>query len=171
MIRDCPKNMSVIRVECPLRTKEMGILQLQTSKLFVAINSKFFKNCAVSARTREYEIRTVWTRVNGDVFVLMSVIGYWTPSYIFYILRISIMQHKGPVHKRRPQSGEGCLSSADKGEWGSSDANVHTFWRKKLWIFEIYGVSARTRGVEPVRTFCEQSVFRDFVRTSFMDGP
>jgi len=29
------------------------------------------------------------------------------------------------------------------------------------------------QGVEPVRTFCGQggSIFRDFVRTSFMDGP
>jgi len=37
-------------------------------------------------------------------------------------------------------------------------------------------VSTRVReeGVEPVRTFCGQggrgSIFRDFVRTSFMDG-
>jgi len=32
---------------------------------------------------------------------------------------------------------------------------------KNSKFFEIYGMSARTRG----------SIFRDFVRTSFMDGP
>jgi len=44
--------------------------------------------------------------------------------------------------------------------------------------FEIYMVcphGQRGRGIEPVRTFCGQggreSIFRDFVRTSFMDGP
>jgi len=49
------------------------------------------------------------------------------------------------------------------------------FDSKTSKFFEIYSVSARTRGrgVKPVRTFCEQggkgSIFRDFVRTSFMD--
>jgi len=56
------------------------------------------------------------------------------------------------------------------------DANVRTFWCKR--IFEIYCVSART--VEPDGelsqfAFCRQwersSIFRDFVLTSFMDGP
>jgi len=38
--------------------------------------------------------------------------------------------------------------------------------------FEIYGVSARRREVEPVRTRREgEPIFYDFVRTSFMDGP
>jgi len=40
--------------------------------------------------------------------------------------------------------------------------------------FEIYGEFARTRGVEPVRTFCGQregSIFRDFVWKSFTYGP
>jgi len=50
------------------------------------------------------------------------------------------------------------------------------FGAKNFGLFEIYGVSARTRRerVESVRTFCGQgggSIFRDFVRTSFMDGP
>jgi len=50
------------------------------------------------------------------------------------------------------------------------------FGAKKLF-FEIYGVSARTRGegVKLVRILCGQgereSIFRDFVRTPFMDGP
>jgi len=43
--------------------------------------------------------------------------------------------------------GEG-LSSADKGR-GSSDADVRTFKAKTCF----YGVSARTRVVEPVRKF------------------
>jgi len=30
------------------------------------------------------------------------------------------------------------------------------FDAKIIGIFEIYGVTARTRGVEPVRTFCRQ---------------
>jgi len=49
------------------------------------------------------------------------------------------------------------------------------FGAKNFGFFETYGVSAWTRGVEPVRTFFLQgergSIFRDFVRTSFMDGP
>jgi len=48
------------------------------------------------------------------------------------------------------------------------------FGAKKFGILKIHVVSARTRrGVEPVQTFGGQegSIFRDFVRTSFMDGP
>jgi len=51
------------------------------------------------------------------------------------------------------------------------------FGANNIGIFEIYGVSAQTRGrgIEPVRTFCRQGrrgqFFWDFVRTSFMDGP
>jgi len=48
------------------------------------------------------------------------------------------------------------------------------FGAKIIGFFEIYGVSARTRGVDPVREFCGQrrreSIFHDFKRTSFMDG-
>jgi len=48
------------------------------------------------------------------------------------------------------------------------------FGAKTIGFLEIYVVSARKRGVEPVRTFLRQVggvIFRDFVRTSFMDGP
>jgi len=51
------------------------------------------------------------------------------------------------------------------------------FGAKNVGLVEIYGVSARTtgEGVEPVWTFFGQgksgSIYRDFVRTSFMDGP
>jgi len=86
----------------------------------------------------------------------------------------------------------GSLSSEDifrtRGDFSD---DVCSFSCKKLVFFEIYGVFARTRGkegwasakifrtrgegVEPVRTFCKQGgkvqFFRDFVRTSFMDGP
>jgi len=59
-----------------------------------------------------------------------------------------------------------------RGEEGSSDADVLTFIAKNFGSFEIYGVSARTREVEPVRTMREGgSIFHDFVRTSFMDRP
>jgi len=44
----------------------------------------------------------------------------------------------------------------------SSDADVRTFWCKKLQTFQIYGVSARKRGVEPVRTFCGQGEGQSF---------
>jgi len=42
---------------------------------------------------------------------------------------------------------------------------------KNIGFFEIYGVSAWTRRVEPVRTRGEEVNFRDFLQTSFMDGP
>jgi len=51
------------------------------------------------------------------------------------------------------------------------------FGAKNFGVLETYGVSTRTsgEGVKPVQTFCRQkekkSIFRDFVRTSFMDGP
>jgi len=49
------------------------------------------------------------------------------------------------------------------------------FGGKNFGFYKIYGESARTggRGIEPVRTFCEQSgsIFRNFVRTPFMDSP
>jgi len=51
------------------------------------------------------------------------------------------------------------------------------FGAKNFGFFEIFGVSARTRreGVELVQTFCGHggggSIFRDFLQSSFMDGP
>jgi len=46
------------------------------------------------------------------------------------------------------------------------------FRTKNFGFFEIYGVSAQVRRVEPVRTRGDEGIiFRDFVRTSFMDGP
>jgi len=49
------------------------------------------------------------------------------------------------------------------------------FGTKNFGFFKIYGVSAWTTGVEPVRIFCGQggreSIFYNFVQTSFMDGP
>jgi len=47
------------------------------------------------------------------------------------------------------------------------------FGAKNFGFFKIYGVSALTRGVEPVRTFCGQgggSNFHDFLRISYMEG-
>jgi len=63
------------------------------------------------------------------------------------------------VHKRRPQSrGRGlCPVRTFFGQGGgsASDVVVRTFWCKNLGFFEIYGVSARTRGQvdKPVLTF------------------
>jgi len=64
----------------------------------------------------------------------------------------------GAVHKGRPQSVKGGLSSADifrtRGG-GSSDVDVRTFLR--IGFFKIYGVSAQTRGEggEPGGLFAE----------------
>jgi len=94
----------------------------------------------------------------------------------------------GAVHKRRPQSrGRGCPVRTFFGLGGRRlfrCGRPHFFAQKKTaqktGFFEIYGVSAvRTNkgggGVEPVRSFYGQggrrSIFRDFVRISFMDGP
>jgi len=56
----------------------------------------------------------------------------------------------------------------------SSDADICTFWCKKLGFFEIYGVSEWIRGEFSQRRHfadrVEGSVFRDIVRTSHMDG-
>jgi len=81
--------------------------------------------------------------------------------------------------KRRPKSGGGGLSNADilrtRGEGCSSDAGVCTFWSKKLRTFRnLWCVRTDKGGGWPVRTFFgkgEGSIFRDFMRTSFMDGP
>jgi len=47
------------------------------------------------------------------------------------------MPRLGTVHKRRPQSGGfvQCGHFSDKGEGGSSDAGLRTFWRKKIRNF------------------------------------
>jgi len=50
------------------------------------------------------------------------------------------------VHKRRPQLGG--LSSADRGRGLFRCGRPH-FLAQNIGFFEIYGVSARTRGVEP----------------------
>jgi len=74
----------------------------------------------------------------------------------------------GAVHKRHPQSG--WLSSADimrtRGK-GSSDADVCTFWCKKLRVFQNLWC-VRT---DKDRERDGRSIFRDFVRASFMNGP
>jgi len=72
--------------------------------------------------------------------------------------------HVGPVHKRRPQLGEeGFVQCGHGGRGDSSDADVRTFCRKKLRIFRNLWCVRTDRG--------EGSIFRDFVRTSFTDGP
>jgi len=65
------------------------------------------------------------------------------------------------------------LSSADKGEVVLLQMlRPHFLVLKTPDFSEIYGVPARGGGVEPVRTRGERgSIFRDYVQTSFMDGP
>jgi len=89
----------------------------------------------------------------------------------------------GAVHKRRPQlGGRRGLSSANifrtTGRGSSSDVDVGTFWCKNHRVFRnLWCVRTDKRDrVEKVRTFCGQgrrggSIFRDIVRTSFMNGP
>jgi len=78
---------------------------------------------------------------------------------------LDYMMWYGVVHKRRSQSGRVALSSAARERGSSSDAEVRTFWCKKHRIFEIYGVSARTRGrgqffaILCGRPFCTAPVF------------
>jgi len=71
----------------------------------------------------------------------------------------------GDVHKRRLRSGEGvCPVRTFFGHGVRGILQIRTFAlfsAKNFGFFEIYSVSAHTRGV----------IFRDFARTSFMDGP
>jgi len=72
--------------------------------------------------------------------------------------------------------GEGPgLSRADK-EVRFFRWDVRTFWCKNLGFFEIYGVSARTRGLrwssaDILWTRGRRWIFRDFMQTYFMNGP
>jgi len=43
----------------------------------------------------------------------------------------------------------------------------HFLFAKNLGFFEMYGVSARTKGLSQCEQGGEGSIFRDFVRTSF----
>jgi len=68
---------------------------------------------------------------------------------------------------------EGCVQCghfSDNGEGGSADANICTFCSIKLGVFEIDGSSARMRGLNQM---CgqDESIFGNFVRMSFMNGP
>jgi len=88
------------------------------------------------------------------------------------------------VHKRRPQSGlKGfvwCGPFSEKGRGGVLQMWTPVlFGAKTIGFFEIYSVSTRTRGrggglvwasADIFWTREEGSIFRDFVRTSFMDG-
>jgi len=90
------------------------------------------------------------------------------------------------VHKRRPQLGrrEG-LYSADilrtRGEgfcrWRFFRCGRPSFLAQKSLDFSKFMLCLHgqgEKGVEPGQTFCVQgegSIFRDFVRTSFMEGP
>jgi len=77
------------------------------------------------------------------------------------------------VHKRQGERG---FVKRGQGGRGSSDVDTALFGAKIIGFFQnLCDVSAQTRGVEPLRTFFGQEgrglIFRDFVQTSFMDGP
>jgi len=83
----------------------------------------------------------------------------------------------------RSQGGEGGypVRTFCGQEESCSDVNDRTsslFVAKHFGFFKIYlcvRTDKKRGGAEPVRTFCGQggrrSIFHDFVRTSFMDGP
>jgi len=53
------------------------------------------------------------------------------------------------------------LSSVDifgQRGWGSSEADVCTFWYKDFGILKIYGVSAQTKGLSQCEYFVERRV-------------
>jgi len=66
----------------------------------------------------------------------------WSLQNMGHTLLGSVWKILGAVHKRRPQSGGWVCpvrTFADKGKGGSSDADVRTFWCKKLGLFKIHG--------------------------------
>jgi len=86
-------------------------------------------------------------------------------------------EHLGAVqHKTSAVRREGffqCWNFSDK--WRPSDADVRTFWDKKILIFRNWCVRTDKGGggssADILRTTRRGSIFRDFVRKSFMDGP
>jgi len=90
---------------------------------------------------------------------------------------IFLTEFFGTVHERRPQSGGRgfvqCGHFADKEGRGVLQMRTSAlFGAKNFGFFKIYGVSARLRREEGLN-HCGQrrSIFCDFVRMSFMDGP
>jgi len=112
-----------------------------------------------------------------DVFLDKSESGTETSTHCNQLK----LAYLGAVHKRRPHSGGGVfLSSAEilrtREEGVLQMRTSAPFGVKKLGFFEIYGMSSWTRGrglasADILRTRERGSIFRDFVRTSFMDGP
>jgi len=89
---------------------------------------------------------------------------------------------KRPSIKRRPQSGERVVrpvrTFCGKGGRGFfSCGRPYFLAQKNLGFFEIYVVSARTRregGLSQCGHYADKgegSIFRDFMRTSFMESP
>jgi len=85
---------------------------------------------------------------------------------------------KGPSIKDVRSQGGGGLSSADKGD--SSDVDVRTFWCKNYRVFRNFWCVRTDKGEEGVQGWASlymlqtrgrRSIFGDFVRTFFTDGP
>jgi len=76
------------------------------------------------------------------------------------------------IHKRCPQSEGRGLSIADNGGGGVLQMRTSAlFGAKNFGCFEIYGVSVGGGGLRQCGHFSDKvrgSIFRDFVRTSFM---
>jgi len=79
---------------------------------------------------------------------------------IVSIIRVAdyvIFDNLKGVHKRRSHSGgRGFVQCGQRARRVLQMRTSSLFDAKNFGIFEIYGVSARTRRVEPVRTFCGQ---------------
>jgi len=121
-------------------------------------------------------------------FLEKSAQRYWlrpqTPRYYSHVLlnfpalscfncwkRTKII--KGCTQKTFAVGRKEDLFSADKGGGGLFRCERPHFLLQKHRIFRnLWCVhSDKGEGVEPVRTWREGSIFRNFVQTSFMDGP
>jgi len=72
-------------------------------------------------------------------------------------LYVKIFHTPPPLKHVRSQEEGGfvhCEHFTNKGEGVLQEQTSALFGTKNIGFFKIYGVSARTRGVEPVRTFC-----------------
>jgi len=104
--------------------------------------------------TRFFVIRHKQTYIMYSWVVLFyNLLLIFSLDKLFFSYCCIFFWHKGLSRKDVCSQGGWGLSSADILQTrGSSDADVRTFWCKNLKFFEIYGVSAQTRGVKPVRT-------------------
>jgi len=86
---------------------------------------------------------------------------------------LKFVPHLEAIHKRRKQSGEEILSSTDKGWEVLQSGRTHYLSQKKLdfsnFLVSPHGQGERVQAKADILS-TRGTIFRDFVRTSFMDG-